>query len=969
MVLDTNELRARLGLVSGEFRHAVTRICAEIDFAQGLCQLHPDQAEAWSPLIAEALAVVEVALAGGELRALAPAVAAAERVLEPLAATAKGYVVRLVGHAHIDMNWMWSWPETVAVTNDSFSTVLKLMDEYPGFCFSQSQASVYALIAEHHPALLERIRQRVAEGRWEVTASHWVEGDKNLASGESLCRHLLYTRRYLADLFGLKPEDVPVDWSPDTFGHAATIPVYLARGGVKYYYGHRFGIVGARRPVVFWWEGPDGSRVLVRNDSAHGYNGSIDEGLGARLLAYVKDSGVADYMFVYGVGDHGGGPTRRDLERAIDLATWPIYPTVRFSSAEAYFEKLATYGERLPTWTGELNYEFTGCYTTQTVIKRANRLAENQLVAAEVAAALGWAAAGREYPAGRLAEAWRDTLFSHFHDILPGSGVFDTRTYCHGLFQKTTATTSMVETLALRDLAARVDTSRVPSPPAVEVPPMVLASGLGAGVGFGAGEGAIAAAEQSSGTGNRPFVIFNPTAHARREVVVATVWDNGGDPPDRLAAAPWRVVAPDGAELPAQRVEAGHYWGHNFARFAFPVRDVAGFGYGLYTLAQGASSAAPAGPAVILGGAQCCSYAPPERCDLGLENELLRIEIEPASGGLARLQHKASGLELVDPARPAAVLEYAVERPHGMTAWSLNDTGPVSCLEVVSIDKRAEGPYLAAIEVRLRHGENAFSVRYELRAGDPSLYVGVSGTWLERGTPERGVPVLRLALPLALDQARGRYEVPFGAVDRDLCHGEEVPALQWAQVSGLAGSQPAGCVVANDCKYGHSLDGSTLRVTVVRSSHDPDPLPEIGQQGVRLALTPFAGELPVADAVRAGQAFNNALRVVGTDVHAGSLPPAAALLTVAGEGLVVGGLKKAEDAAALIVRLFETTGQPQSATITPDPQLLGRVAEAVEVDLMERPLPACSAAVEDGAATVRVPAYGLSTVRVTLDGP
>ena len=974
MNIDLNELRTRLGQASGQAKHLVMRICAELEFAKGLCELRPQQAAAWTKLIEKAFAVAEQGAASGNLKALRASVSEAEAILAPLGKAAKSYVIHCVGHGHVDMNWMWSWPETVAVTHDTFGTVLKLMDEYPEFCFSQSQASMYALIKQHNPAMLKKIRQRVAEGRWEVTASHWVEGDKNLANGESLCRHLLYTRQFMKETLGLEPEDVPVDWSPDTFGHAATVPVYLVRGGVKYYYGHRFGILGAKRPVAFWWKGPDGSKVLVRNDSAHGYNGVIDEGLGGRLVQYVKDCGVSDYMFVFGVGDHGGGPTRRDIERGLDMARWPIYPELRFSTSKAYYEKLATYGDKLPTWTGELNFEFTGCYTTQTVIKKANRLGENQVAAAEVAAALDWAGCGQPYPTEQFVECWKDTLFSHFHDILPGSGVHDTRTYTHGLFQKTAAAASMIETLALRDLASRIDTTVVPSKPADPVPPSLICSGFGAGVGHGTGTGGLAAAEQSCGSGNRPFMVFNPTAHARTEVVVATIWENdpafamfAANAPHRLSTATFYVVTPDGRELPAQMVESGLFWGHHFAKFAFPVEAVPGFGYGLYTLVEGRSSAVPAATVKLLGGQRTCVYAPLEQCDLGLENGLVRFKVDPASGGIASLLHKASGIDLVDPARPAAVLEYAVERPHGMTAWSLADTGPVSLFDVLSIEKKTEGMYVCSLEVRLRKNDNTFSVIYELRAGDPQLYVSVSGTWVERGTPERGVPVARIALPLALGGARGRYEIPFGAVDRDLNNGEEVPALQWAQVTGKAGNKVAGCLVANDCKYGHSLKDSTLRVTLVRSSYDPDPLPEIGQQGVRLALMPFVGDLPVADAVRAGNALNHALRLVGTDVHKGKLPARAGLITVDAENLVVCGLKKAESGDALIVRLFETAGKKTTARITTDAEWLGKVAEATEVDVLERPVAKSAATAFKGAARIVVPAYGLSTVRLTLN--
>jgi len=186
------------------------RIRAELAFAEGLASLHPDRKAEWAPLLEKARALV-----GSEAGpVVASAVAEAEAVLAPVAAVAKTYTVHNVGHAHIDMNWMWPWPETVAVTNDTFTTVLRLMDEFPDFRFTQSQASVYEIARRYNPALFERIKARVAEGRWEVAARQWVEGDKNLASGEAIARHLLYTRRFMEDELGLKPRTCRSTSSP-----------------------------------------------------------------------------------------------------------------------------------------------------------------------------------------------------------------------------------------------------------------------------------------------------------------------------------------------------------------------------------------------------------------------------------------------------------------------------------------------------------------------------------------------------------------------------------------------------------------------------------------------------------------------------------------------------------------------------------------------------------------------------------
>ena len=186
-------LQTLFSKASAPIQHWLERAEWQLKFAEHLCELHPGDAPGWRPVIDKARARVAETLEAGCLDNIPHAVAEAEAVLEPLSAMAKSYTVHCVGHGHIDMNWMWSWPETVAITVDTFATVLRLMDEYPAFKFSQSQASIYAIAEQYAPELLERIAQRVREGRWEVTASHWVECDKNMPGSEALCRQLLYT--------------------------------------------------------------------------------------------------------------------------------------------------------------------------------------------------------------------------------------------------------------------------------------------------------------------------------------------------------------------------------------------------------------------------------------------------------------------------------------------------------------------------------------------------------------------------------------------------------------------------------------------------------------------------------------------------------------------------------------------------------------------------------------------------------
>jgi alpha-mannosidase len=696
-----------------------------------------------------------------------------------------------------------------------------------------------------------------------------------------------------------------------------------------------------------------------------GYNGEIHPSMVKDLVLASQETGLRFVMYVYGVGDHGGGPTKRDVLYSREMNVWPVFPKIQLSGAQVFFDRLAKEGAGLPTLDCELNYEFTGCYTTQTVVKRANRFGEKKLLDAEAAATLASGAAKCPYPKEELLEAWRDTLFNHFHDILPGSGVHDTRTYTHGLYQKTVATTSMEETQALRTLASKVDTTGPDLPVSPDMPVSSLMTAMGSGVGFGSVDGGLSSAEQSSGQGPRPILVFNPTAVERKEVVEVVVWDNAwGWRRHELRNIPFSVQTPKGDLIPAQTLDVGHYWGHDFVRLAFPV-SVGSLGYGVYTVIEGPCQGQES-QVKHLGIGHHCSYAFYERSPEGLENEWLRLEVNPATAGIQSLIHKPSGKAIICSCDEAPVLEYAMERPHGMTAWTVDHTGPAERLEVLSLSRRQAGPYKATLEARMRIRESEFSLTYELRKEDPNLYIHIDGTWFERGSHHKGIPMLRAAFPFALDDIRTRYEIPFGGIERNTEHGEEVPALSWAEVSGLQGDEPMGCLLLNDSKHGHSIDGNRLRLTLIRSSYDPDPLPEIGRHEIHLALRPFVGAMSDAEAIRIGQAFNHELRCVSTDVHKGKLAKAASLVRVS-PSVVVSGIKMAEEDRSMVLRVFEPNGKSVTAKVDLDREALGEVQKAQEVDLMERPLAQSSAEVKStGCVTVKVPSRGISSIKIRM---
>ena len=932
---DLGKALQELGEGAGQRRKCLERFQAEVQFARQLAASRPERAQ-WERLLVRALKVVKEAVGRPGPLDIEGAVGQAEALLAPLGAAAKQYTVHCVGHAHIDMNWMWSWPETVSVTHDTFATMDRLMAEFPDFTFAQSQASVYEAMQRYSPEVFAALKKRVAEGRWEVIAATWVEGDKNLASGEIMCRHLLYTKRWLRDNLGLPLEAVKIDWECDTFGHAHTVPGLLRQAGVTRYYHHRAG-VGRR---LYWWQGKDGARVLAYDDAPYGYNGSIGPHLGQVALDFERATGLRDVLWIYGVGDHGGGPTRQAILTIREINSWPIFPKVRMSTTDQYFTLVERQADKLPVIDQELNFVFRGCYSSQSNVKTANRLCENACVEAEGVALLARAAAGFTYPKADLAQAWRMTMFNQFHDILPGSGVRDTYQYAQGLMQETLAITQSVRTRALGALARQADTgwlagrSREPGP------------GLGAGVGDGAWYG------QTSKLGAgaaavEPMLVYNPSPWGRAELVRAKIW-NREWAQNRLV-----VVGPQGGPVAAQVVDRGDYWGHRFVEVAFPAAGLPAMGYRVYGIKQ-APEPLPAGGVSVSGWT--------------MENERLRLEVEPASGAIIHLVDKKTGYDLVPPGRRLGLLQVLQEAPHGMTAWEI---GQILHTTDLAQDGRASvtdrGPYLARIETAHRYHDSTLRLAISLAAGGDRVEMELDADWLERGTPQVGVPMLKVAFPVAAADATASYEIPAGYITRRQ-DGQDVPALTWADLTGAGQGAKAparvGLAVLNQDKYGYDAQGEVLRLTLIRSSYDPDPLPEMGRHLIRFALVPHVGAWDPARATRAGFDYNHPLSVVATDAHKGRLPAEQSFLQVSPGNVMIMGTKQAEDSGALVIRLYEVLGRRTKAQVRIDPSLAGPTARAVQTDLLERPTKTNTAAMQDGVLTVSLPAYGVVTVKV-----
>ena len=843
--------------------------------------------------------------------------------------------------------------------------MLKLMDEFPDFIFSQSQASVYALIEKYNPAMFERIRQRVREGRWEVTASQWVEGDKNLASGESISRHLLYTRAYFQDKFDLAPEDVRIDFEPDTFGHPASLPAILTQGGVRYYYHCR----GSRGPHVYWWVGADGSRILAFNDiqwymhfTSDRKSVAIAPNIAEPLIPYAAETGLRTMPVLYGVGDHGGGPTRRDLQRLQEMQTWPVYPRVEFSTLQHFFDIAESAGVALPEIHGERNFVFAGCYTSQARQKEANRHGENLLYAAEVAASLGDRLADVPYPYANLEAAWRHLLFDQFHDILPGSGIQATRHYTLGHAQDVQAAAMMARTNALRALSLRVHTESLRKN--FDLDGTVRAykdkqeSGisLGAGVGNATGAGGESAFSMAQ-TSDRVYLAFNSLAHARREVVQVKLWDTALDP-DYLVAS-----SDQGPVVPVQVLGHGRYAGHRYLEVAFPV-DLPALGYAAVCVSDrrlelGLPEPVPVSLWNGVGGALRTRQID----QATLENEHIRLRLDAASGSIVSLVDKRTGRDWVVPGKAIGMLQYCVEANQGMTAWVIGQFIKRQDLKDGGrLEKIHNGPHVYTYRwTRTLEDATSIALDITLTAGTPRVEFSARIDWRQIGNAQAGIPHLKVRFPLAMNTPHAFYEIPFGSIQRDLFNGEEVPAQRWVDLSEADGQ---GVTLVNASKYGFNVEGTALNMTLLRGSIDPDPLPDLGVHTINYALVIHETGWSTGNCVAAGEDWNIPVDVVSSDFHDGDLPIRHALVGVEPVNVRLVSLKKSQDNKALVLRLVEVEGKDTTARLSFSEALVSAGVSVCLADTLERPLDQPCFSVAEGSISVPIAAYRVLTLRV-----
>ncbi|NED99321.1 alpha-mannosidase [Phytoactinopolyspora halotolerans] len=803
--------------------------------------------------------------------------------------------LHMIGNAHLDPVWLWPWQEGYQEARATFWSAIQRMDEYPDFVFTCDQIVLVAWVEEADPELFARIKERVAEGRWVMAGGWWVEPDCNMPGGESFVRQGLYGQRYLHERFGVTAS---VGMNVDPFGHNAMLPQILR--------GQRMDSYCFLRPgphesdldgTAFWWEAPDGSRVLAYRipfeycsppgDVAH----QTEKALGQ------LDRSLGDVMIFYGVGNHGGGPTKANIESIYRYDRMGSYGRMVLSSPRRYFDELiakrgAAEMAELPVWRDDLQHHAAGCYSAHSGIKQWIRRAQAALLSAERWAAIGSVTDGLLYPRDELDHAWKQVLFNQFHDVLPGSAIESAYDDARDQLGEAVAISKRITTWVHNTIARQVDV------PFEE--------------------------------GTQPVLVFNPHPWP----VTTDVELQYGVQPTGV-----HVVDADGRQTPSQRTQSVATTNDKGRGAAVFQAELPPLGYRLYRLRPGSAPA----------GTPWSSREPGTlfATDTVLENEILRVELDPATGWLSSLLDKRTGADLVAGARGehTQVCEDPTDTwgHHVITyAW------PGKSMATTRMVLRENGPERARLRVERELGRSSLVEEFILRQGSDELEVRVTLDWREQAH------LLKMRFPTALVDPTATYEIPFGSLQRPV-DGAEEPGQSWVDLTGAVTAADgttvqAGLAVVNNAKHGYDVspasdDGAatpSIGITAVRSPvyswHDPKLLDPDGfysfhDQGVQkfsYLLVPHAGEWRDAGLARRAALLGAPPRAMLESSHAGELPAAQSFASDEGGQVMVTAVKGWQDgepdAPDVIVRAVETTGIATSARLRLP--VLGRVIDA-----------------------------------------
>ena len=823
--------------------------------------------------------------------------------------------IHVIGHAHMDMNWLWTYSETMQMCNDNLRQVVAFMEEFPDYTMLQSQASVYNFVEMVDPPLFEQVKKYVKAGRLELAGGMWTEGDMNLSTGEAIARSFLLGQSYFKTRFG---KTATIGWLPDNFGHIAQMPQILKLAGCDYFYFHR------TKPYTgtFWWIAPDSSKVLCyANDT---YNGSITPDLKNEIQKFSPDK--RRILHITGVGDHGGGPTRANIDMIHQLDKTPGYPSVRFTTAGDFFRKASKEMDGRPSHRGEMQFIFEGCYTTVADIKAGNRNCENALYTSEFFNTLRWLN-GDRYPDKEFNDLWTNLTFNQFHDILPGSAINEANKEAVARYADVLRRTNELRNNAFRKMADEVR----------------FRTGMG-----------------------QPVVAFNLQPFSRKTLIEATVYSN--DEPVTAKLASW------GDYYGSKKIISGG--SGDVSLPSVMVRDASGKSYpaqvvwgkstppGYTSKIQFTAGDMPAGGYRTF----YIDMTRPGEYNVAIpfnnntfETDFFRIEFDLNTGGITSLFDKRTNKEFVRKGGQLNKLRiYLEDKKGGMKSWTINKiVRQEDVTDIKSVKVVENGPVRACVETVKTWGKSRFIERTYIYRSYPRIDYDMEVHWLETGSDTTDSPMLRAVFPVAIENSKFYSQVPFDVVERpvdgklngkeapshlkhedvygitaEAIDGQEVPAQKWVDVS----DGKVGIALLNKTKYGHSYSNGDLRLTLLRSAGDPDIYPNLGKFTISYALFPHSGDWK--NGVWAeGEDFNipvyaaepPSLALVKS--HA-TRPEEASFFSLDAGNITLTGMKRSEDGNELIIRLAEIEGKTTACNLT----LPLNVLKARRLNLIELPL-------------------------------
>ncbi len=868
----------------------------------------------------------------GDQAAFEQSLTAADQKMQPLAEWIRQFTIQAVGQSHIDLAWLWPWEETIEVIRNTFGTALELMDQYPEFTYTQSSAQDFLWLERYYPPEFEEIQKRVKDGRWEIVGGMWVEPDLNIPCGESLVRQLLTGKHYFQQKFGV---DVRIGWNPDSFGYSWQLAQIYKRSGVDYFVTTKLA-ANDTTPFphkLFQWEAPDGSRVLT----------FFPQGLGNRINVVqcseiiarntALSSGFKEQMQLYGVGDHGGGPTRQMLDAAVRWQKSPkaAFPNLKLGTAQSFFDdvnkNLANLS--LPVWKSELYFQHhRGTYTTMAETKRRMRRSEELLLNSEKFCSLAMLG-GRLYPQWKLEDCWRRVCFNQFHDQMAGTGIHvNFHDEAESLEFVHDAMTPELED-SLRHLAASVDT-------------------------------------RGPGT---PVVVFNPLSWERTDLAEVEVQFAG-------PVAKIEVSDPEGHVMPS--AEVSRQGATNTVRVRFLARGIPSLGYKVFHVVATESPRAAASSLRVSG--------------LRLENEFLSLDVDSTTGCVTSLVCKKDGTNILREGSKGNLLETFVDKTKSEEAWNIGwpyQQTKQELLEAEEVKLVENTPVRAVVRIKKNFRNSSFTQDICVYPGIARADVNMHADWHEQET------MLKVAFPLAIAPLNATYEIPYGTIERPaiphvpgkppvpfteatliMKHLKEYDALAaqeahfevCAQRWGDLTENGRGFSLLNNCKYGYdTVEKSTLRLTLLRSPISPVPSTDSrdlyadqGPHDFTYSMYPHAGDWRDAGTERQGFELNYPLFAHPAEPHSGSLPPSHSFVQIEPANVILTAIKRAEDSSSLIFRFFEFEGKDSTIQLT-----LPRAATgAAQTNLMENQEGALPLQSRGSEITAPIGRYEIKSVKV-----